>query len=163
MSYRGVVAAEVVFGANMFRDLASMITDATGGRSGSYEREFENARKTALDAITRKAEALRADAVLGMRFEYQVLGETNGMMMVAAYGTAVQLTKTDEEREKDAARISEDQPIYFVTIGTAERGPFSLIQIRELVTAGRIEDSAGVRVDGRDGSKAIADILRKNE
>jgi uncharacterized protein YbjQ (UPF0145 family) len=69
LSYRGVVAAEVVFGANFLRDLAASFTDAAGGRSTSYEREFEGARKTALDVMTKKAEALRADAILGMRFE----------------------------------------------------------------------------------------------
>ena len=161
LSYRGVVAAEVVFGANFLRDLAASFTDAAGGRSTSYEREFEGARKTALDIMTMKAEALRADAILGMRFEYQVLGERNGMMMVAAYGTAVQLAKSDEEKQKDEARASEDQAMYFVPIGSAERGPFSLVQIRELVVAGRVDDSASVRIDGRDGQKRVADILGK--
>jgi hypothetical protein len=103
---------------------------------------------------------LRADAVLGLRFEYQVLGERNGMMMVAAYGTAVQLAKSDEEKEKDAAHAAEDQPIYFVSIGNAERGPFSLAQIRELVVTGRIEGSSTARIDGHEGTKAIADLLR---
>jgi len=81
-SYRGLVAAEVVFGANFFRDVAASITDVVGGRSMSYEKEFEGARRTAVDLVMKKAEALRADAILGMRFDYQVLGEKNGMMMV---------------------------------------------------------------------------------
>lgn len=161
LSYRGVVAAEVVFGANFLRDFAASFTDAAGGRSASYEKEFEGARKTALDIMTKKAEALRADAILGMRFEYQVLGERNGMMMVAAYGTAVQLAKSDEEKRKDEAQASEDQAMYFLTIGGAERGPFSLAQIRELAVAGRIEDSSNVRVDGRDEQKLVSEILRK--
>ena len=38
LSYRGVVAAEVVFGANLFRDVAASITDVVGGRSMSYEK-----------------------------------------------------------------------------------------------------------------------------
>ena len=40
-SYRGLVAAEVVFGANFFRDVAASITDVVGGRSMPYEKEFE--------------------------------------------------------------------------------------------------------------------------
>jgi hypothetical protein len=114
-----------------------------------------------MDIVTKKAEALRADAIIGVRFEYQVLGENNGMMMVAAYGTAVQLAKSDEEKRKDEERASEEQAIYFVTIGSSERGPFSLEQIRELAVAGRVEASSCVRIDGRDEQKSLADILRK--
>lgn len=159
LSYRGVVAAEVVFGVNFIRDLAASFTDAVGGRSTTYEKEFEGARKTAVEILTKKAEAMRADAIVGMRFEYQVLGEKNGMMMVAAYGTAVQLTKSDQEKTKDEERVSEDRAMYFVTIGTSEKGPFSLAQLRELVRTGRVEESSSVRTDGRDGSKLLGDIL----
>ena len=161
VSYRGVVASEVIFGADIVRDLLASVTDAVGGRSTSYEREFERARKTAIEILTKKAEALRADAIVGMRFDYQVLGERNSMMMVAASGTAVQLAKSDDERQKDEDRALEEQSLYFVTIGSAERGPFSLDQIRELLASGRIEESATVRFDGRDGHKIIADVLRK--
>jgi len=112
LSYRGVVAAEVVFGANFVRDFAASVTDVVGGRSSSYEKEFEGARKTAVDLVVKKAEALQADAILAMRFVYQVLGERNGMMMVAASGTAVQLTKTDEEKAKDEEHALEDTALY---------------------------------------------------
>src|SRR5687767_12243962 len=100
-SYRGIVASQVIFGVSAIRDLASKIVDVIGGRSAGYEEEFERARKTALADMVRKAEALKASAILCVRFDYQLLGEENGMIMVAASGTAVQLTKSDEEREKD--------------------------------------------------------------
>ncbi len=161
VSYRGVIASEVIFGANIVRDFLASVTDAVGGRSASYEREFEAARKTAVEVLVKKAEALRADAVIGMRFDYQVLGEKNGMMMVAAFGTAVQLAKSDEERQKDDERAHDEQAMYFVTVGSGERGPFSLDQIRELLASGRIEESARIREDGRDGDNVIAEVLRK--
>lgn len=161
LAYRGVVAAEVVFGANFIRDFAASITDAAGGRSTTYEKEFEGARKTALGIILKKAEMLQADAILAMRFDYQVLGENNGMMMVAVSGTAVQLVKSDEEKAKDEARASEDSPLYFVVIGNAEKGPFSVLQLRELVAAGRIEESTTVRIDGKDSSRPLADFIRR--
>ena len=162
VSYRGVVASEVIFGADLVRDFLAGVTDAVGGRSSSYEREFERARKTALDTLVKKAEALRADAIIGMHFDYQVLGEKNGMMMVAAFGTAVLLTKSDDEKKKDEERALEEQAMYFVTIGNGERGPFSLDQIRELLVSGRIDESASVRIDGGDRRKVIGEILRKN-
>lgn len=160
--YRGIVAAEVVFGANFIRDFAASVTDTAGGRSTTYEKEFEEARKTALGIILKKAEILQADAILAMRFDYQVLGANNGMMMVAVSGTAVQLVKSDEEKAKDEARASEDTPLYFVVIGNAEKGPFSVLQLRELVAAGRIEESAAIRIDGRDGTKALSDVIHRS-
>jgi uncharacterized protein YbjQ (UPF0145 family) len=65
VSYRGVVASEVIFGADLVRDLLAGLTDAVGGRSSSYEREFERARKTAVEVLEKKAELLRADAIVG--------------------------------------------------------------------------------------------------
>ncbi len=158
-SYRGLVAAEVVFGANLFRDVAASITDVVGGRSMSYEKEFEGARRTAVDLVVKKAEALRADAILGMRFDYQVLGEKNGMMMVAVSGTAVQLTKTDEEKAKEEEYAREDAALYFVAIGSSEKGPFSILQLRELIAAGKIQETSMFRIEGQDGTRAIAELL----
>lgn len=95
-SYIGLVATEVIFGANFLKDFAASITDFVGGRSTTYEKVFEDARSAALQSLIGKAAARGADAILGMRFNYQVLGENNGMMMVAAFGTAVQLAKSSE-------------------------------------------------------------------
>lgn len=162
LSYCGVVAAEVVFGVDFIRDFVASISDVVGGRSTGYEKEFEAARQTALEAIVKKAEGLRANAILAIHFDYQVLGEKNGMMMVAASGTAVQLAKSDSERAKDEERALEDKPQYFITLNGTEKGPFSITQLRELVVAGRIDEFAEVRVDGRSGTRALADLFRKN-
>ena len=37
------------------------------------------------------AKEIDADGIVGIDFDYQVLGETNGMMMVAVSGTAVKM------------------------------------------------------------------------
>ena len=37
------------------------------------------------------AKQLGADGIVGIDFDYEVLGETNGMMMVAVSGTAVKM------------------------------------------------------------------------
>jgi len=161
-SYRGLVAAEVIFGANLLRDFVAAYTDAIGGRSGTYEEVFAGARKTALNIIEKKAEALGANAILATRFQYQVLGEKNGMMMVAVTGTAVLLATSDEERLKEEERAADDKPLYLVKIGNSEKGPFSVSQLKELAAAGRIEDSATVRIDGRDGTRSLADVIQKN-
>ncbi len=89
--YLGVVAGETIIGANVFRDFAASLRDFFGGRSASYEKVFSDARKTALDEMTVRAQDMGADAVIGIDIDYEVLGQRNGMLMVSASGTAVKL------------------------------------------------------------------------
>lgn len=89
--YCGIVAGEAVLGANVFKDLFASIRDIVGGRSGTYENELRKARQIALDELANQARELGAHAVVGIDIDYEVLGEKNGMLMVTASGTAVQL------------------------------------------------------------------------
>ncbi len=86
--YHGLITFEAIIGANIFRDMMASITDIVGGRSGSYEKALGAARDHALEGIEEKARALGANAVVGMRLDYEVFG-SKGMMLVIAYGTAV--------------------------------------------------------------------------
>ena len=85
-AYHGIVVGEAILGANVIRDLFAGITDILGGRSGAYEEELGKARKTALDEMQERAEALGANAVVGVDLDYEVI---NNMLMVSASGTAV--------------------------------------------------------------------------
>jgi uncharacterized protein YbjQ (UPF0145 family) len=87
----GVVHGEAIIGANIFRDLFSSVRDVVGGRAGGYERALSGARNAALEDLIAAAKELGADGVVGIDFDYEVLGETNGMMMVAVSGTAVKM------------------------------------------------------------------------
>ncbi|HYZ85939.1 MAG TPA: heavy metal-binding domain-containing protein [Bryobacteraceae bacterium] len=87
--YRGVVSGEAIMGANIFRDLFAGIRDIVGGRSAGYERELRKARETAMAEMMAAATELGANAVVGVDLDYEVLGENNGMLMVATSGTAV--------------------------------------------------------------------------
>jgi uncharacterized protein YbjQ (UPF0145 family) len=89
--YLGVVNGEAIIGANIFRDLFSSVRDVVGGRAGGYERALAGARDAAMEGLVEAARALGADGVIGIDFDYEVLGEANGMMMVAVSGTAVKL------------------------------------------------------------------------
>jgi len=87
----GVVNGEAIIGANIFRDMFSSVRDVVGGRAGGYERALSGARDAALEDMIAAAREMGADGVIGMDFDYEVLGETNGMMMVAVSGTAIKL------------------------------------------------------------------------
>ena len=89
--YLGVVNGEAVIGTNIFRDMFASVRDVVGGRAGGYERALSGARDAAVEGLIEAAKELGANGVIGIDFDYEVLGETNGMMMVAVSGTAVKL------------------------------------------------------------------------
>ena len=89
--FLGVVNGEAIIGANIFRDMFSSIRDVVGGRAGGYERALSGARDAALKDMIESARELGADGVVGIDFDYEVLGEANGVMMVAVSGTAVNM------------------------------------------------------------------------
>ena len=90
-SYLGIVFGEVISGINFVKDFTAGLTNFFGGRSGSYEEELTRARETALRELEDRAARLGADAVVGIKMDYEVLGTNNGMLMVTASGTAVTL------------------------------------------------------------------------
>lgn len=90
-SFLGVVNGEAIIGANIFRDMFSSVRDVVGGRAGGYERALAGARDAALEDMKAAAKELGADGIVGIDFDYEVLGETNGMMMVSVSGTAVKM------------------------------------------------------------------------
>jgi uncharacterized protein YbjQ (UPF0145 family) len=90
--YLGVISADVVMGSNALRDFFAAIRDVIGGRAGSYEKIFTNAKKEALDDLSEKAKELGADAVIGIDMDYQIIGgDKKTLLMVSANGTAVKL------------------------------------------------------------------------
>lgn len=89
--YMGMVNGEAIIGANIFRDLFSSVRDVVGGRAGGYERALSGARDAALKDMIEAAKEMGADGIIGIDFDYAVMGETNGMMLVAVSGTAVKM------------------------------------------------------------------------
>jgi len=87
----GIVNGEAIIGANIFRDLFSSVRDVVGGRAGGYERALSGARDAAMQDMIEAAREMGANGVVGIDFDYEVLGEANGMMMVAVSGTAVKM------------------------------------------------------------------------
>ena len=87
--YKGVVTGETIIGANLFRDFFAGIRDIVGGRAGSYEEVLREAKNTAIREMMDEARKLGANAVVGVDLDYETLGSANGMLMVAASGTAV--------------------------------------------------------------------------
>ena len=88
-AYKGVVTGETIIGANIFRELFAGIRDIVGGRAGSYERVLREAKDTAMNEMIDRANSLGANAIVGIDLDYETIGESGSMLMVAASGTAV--------------------------------------------------------------------------
>ena len=85
----GVVTGEAIIGANIFRDMFAAVRDIVGGRSATYEKALNEARQVAMGEMEKRAQEMGATAVIGIDVDYEVLGQNNGMLMVAVSGTAV--------------------------------------------------------------------------
>lgn len=89
VEYKGIVFGEVVSGVNFIKDFAAGLTNFFGGRSNSYEGELITARENALNEMSERAANLGANAVVGVKIDYETLGADGTMLMVTASGTAV--------------------------------------------------------------------------
>jgi uncharacterized protein YbjQ (UPF0145 family) len=90
--YLGVVHGCAVMGSNLFRDFFAGIRDVVGGRVASYEAVMNDAKEAALADLMARAEAMRADAVVGVSFDHDSIGgDHKTILMVSATGTAVRL------------------------------------------------------------------------
>ena len=62
--YKGIVTGETIIGANMFKD-------------------------TSMQEMMQRAQALGANAIVGIDIDYETVGANGSMLMVATSGTAV--------------------------------------------------------------------------
>ena len=87
--YKGVVTGETIIGANFVKDFFAGIRDIVGGRSGSYEKVLNEAKETSMLEMMQRAQALGANAIVGIDIDYETIGANGSMLMVATSGTAV--------------------------------------------------------------------------
>ena len=90
VEYKGFATGEVVAGINFIKDLGAGIRNLFGGRVQGYEDEIIQARTEALKELEARAEAMGANAVIGVRIDFDALGSNgNNMLLVTVTGTAV--------------------------------------------------------------------------
>lgn len=93
VEYKGVIFGEVITGVNFIKDFSAGLRDFFGGRSSSYEEEVMGARDESLKEIMQRANEVGANAIVGLKMDYEMLGASNSMMMVTCSGTAVRIEK----------------------------------------------------------------------
>ena len=87
--YKGLVSGEVIFGMNFLKDIGASLRDFFGGRTESYESAMLEGRETAQKEMLQQAREMGANAIVGVSFGYETMGQGNSMIMISISGTAV--------------------------------------------------------------------------
>ncbi len=85
----GLVKGSTIQTVNAIRDIGAGLKTLVGGELKRYNQMMENARDIAVSRMISEAEALGADAVVGVRFTTSSIMQSAAEVM--AYGTAVKL------------------------------------------------------------------------
>ncbi len=89
ITYHGIVSAETIIGANIFKDIVAGIRDIVGGRASAYEKVLRQGKETAIREMQEQARRMGANAVVGVSIDYETIGASGSMLMVTATGTAI--------------------------------------------------------------------------
>ena len=89
MEMLGLVKGSTIQTVNVFRDFGSGLKTLVGGELTKYTEMMGKAREIATERMISEAEALNADAVVGVRYASSSIMQSAAEVM--AYGTAVRL------------------------------------------------------------------------
>ncbi len=85
----GMVKGQIVQSKNLGRDFMAGMKTIVGGEIKGYTEMIKEARQIATKRMVDEAEALGADAVVGVRYGSSTM--MSGAAEIIAYGTAVKL------------------------------------------------------------------------
>jgi len=87
----GVVCGETVIGTDLLTKMLADVVNLVGGKSQSVAQYLHDARHDVTRQVVEKALRAGANGIMGLRFDYQDIG--NGMMLVAVSGTAIRIPR----------------------------------------------------------------------
>ena len=87
----GIARGNVVRGRSIGRNIVAGFRMIMGGEIHEYTKLLAESREQALDRLIEHAQAMGADAVIGLRFDATEAGAQTPATEVLAYGTAVKL------------------------------------------------------------------------
>mgnify|MGYP001043466182 CR=1 FL=1 len=85
----GLVRGNTIRAKHIGKDIVSGFRHIAGGELKEYTEMLSEAREIAVQRMTQKAEELKADAIINVRF--MTAGIMGGAAEMLAYGTAVKL------------------------------------------------------------------------
>ena len=90
---KGLVRGIVVRSATIPQGFFGALKNIIGGRIGSYTTMCEQTRSQAYDDMVEHAQALGANAIVGVRYDASSVEPRGGAVEVLCYGTAVVIAK----------------------------------------------------------------------
>ena len=85
----GLARGNTIRARHIGKDILAVLRNMIGGEIGEYTKMIAESREQSLDRMSAQAEAMGADAVVGLRFTTSSMMQ--GAAELLAYGTAVKL------------------------------------------------------------------------
>lgn len=85
----GIVSGSTIRSKNMFSDIGQSLKNIVGGELKSYTQMMEKAREQATERMVAQAEAMQADAIIGVRYATSAIMAQAAEVLV--YGTAIRI------------------------------------------------------------------------
>ncbi|MFK4568261.1 YbjQ family protein [Enterococcus sp. UD-01] len=93
---KGALFSEQVISINIVKDAISGIKGLFGGKSTTYSKEYEEARKKALNDLIEQAEQRQANALVALNINYnQMINSDIMLIIVTASATAVTIAQNN--------------------------------------------------------------------
>ncbi len=83
----GLVRGNTIRARHLGKDLMAILRNVAGGEIHEYTKMLAEAREQSIDRLLEEAEALGANAVVGLRFQTSMI--QTGAAEMLCYGTAV--------------------------------------------------------------------------
>jgi uncharacterized protein YbjQ (UPF0145 family) len=87
--YKGLVRGITVRAPTIAQGIVGGLKNLIGGRIGAYTEMCEQARQQAYDSMLQHAQALGANAIVGVRYDASEVVSKGSATEVLCYGTAV--------------------------------------------------------------------------
>ncbi len=89
----GLVRGIIVRSPTISQGILDGLKNIIGGQIGAYTAMCEQTRSQAYEAMLKQAEALGANAIVGIRYDASSVEPRGGAVEVLCYGTAVSVRK----------------------------------------------------------------------
>jgi len=91
---KGLVRGIIVRSPTISQGFLGGLRNIVGGKNGAYSAMCEQTRSQAYDDMLAHAEAMGANAIVGVRYDASSVEPYGGSVEVLCYGTAVVVTMT---------------------------------------------------------------------
>lgn len=97
-AYQGIASSEVVMGTGAISEFLAGASDLFGTEDSAFSKKLLQARNAAQKKVAIRAYDLKANAIVGLKFDYFTIG--SNMIAVSCSGTAVVVTKNTGDQQR---------------------------------------------------------------